>query len=228
MFQECRLMNPSFFAPRACSAQVEDEVRAVLLPHLPPLKSSASPLLTPGLPVPLTMTSPSLSHNSVYSTSPQAQMGTGLPNQRNSLDFTASSFATASSSSKPANLDHLQALLLRGEKKQAVHFATDEKMWGHALVISSCIDKQTWGEVVKAFARSELPSSEEGGAKGRDALRLTYEMFGGAGTGESRNAFPRHVSFELTPPFLSSSPSYPRSSAPYSRLNSTPFVRCLG
>ncbi|KAL7409192.1 Sec23-binding domain of Sec16-domain-containing protein [Mrakia frigida] len=176
------------------SAKVEDEVRAVLLPHLRALSGpSAPPLLTPGLPVPLAMTSPSSNHNSIYSTSPPVQLGSGLASQRNSLEFNPSSHAVPSSSTsanRPANLDHLQGLLFRGEKKQAVQFATDEKMWSHALIISSCIDKQTWGEVVKAFARSELPCSEEGGPKGRDALRLTYEMFGGAGTATLTRALP--------------------------------------
>jgi hypothetical protein len=68
----------------------------------------------------------------------------------------------------------------------------EEKLWAHAMVVSSCIDKQTWGEVVKAFAESELGGEggvgEEGAAAGkekrRDALRLTYQMFGGSGSGK--------------------------------------------
>lgn len=150
-----------------------------MLPNLAPVsKSTLSPLITPGVPIPLTSPAPS----SVYSTSPSSG---AMHAQRNSLDFhpNAAPSGPSSSANKPANLDHLSALLFRGEKKQAVQFATEEKMWSHALIISSCIDKQTWGEVVTAFSRAELPpAAADGSTKGRDALRLTYEMFGGAGT----------------------------------------------
>lgn len=176
---------------------MDEDVRAILLPNLAPLsKPTLSPLITPGLPVPLAAPGPS----SVYSTSPSGLAG---HSQRNSLDLHPHPAANGpSTANRPANLDHLSALLLRGEKKQAVQFAIEEKMWSHALIISSCIDKHTWGEVVTAFSRAELPPCPpDGSTKSRDALRLTYEMFGGAGTSQSAGPARQRQARDLTPCF---------------------------
>jgi hypothetical protein len=133
-------------------------------------------------PVPLAMTSASTAPSSLYSTSPPAQT-TGFHSSRPSLDGAAASTHSAS-----VGLDHLSYLLLRGEKKEAVRFAVDEKLWSHALVIASCLDKQTWADVVKAFAAAELGTSAAAvsSGKGRQALWLTYEMLSGApGSGKA-------------------------------------------
>lgn len=91
-----------------------------------------------------------------------------------------------SSSSPTAALDQLSYLLLHGEKKDAAKYAVQQQLWSHALLLASTLDKQTWADVVKAFAAAELSASADGLSPGRNrpALRLTYEMFGGAsGTG---------------------------------------------
>lgn len=113
---------------------------------------------------------------SLYSTSPPAQT-TVFHSSRPSLDG-----AAASTHSAGVALDHISYLLLRGEKKEAVRFAVDEKLWSHALVISSCLDKQTWADVVKAFTAAELGAYAACAPQGRSrqALRLTYEMLSGA------------------------------------------------
>lgn len=68
----------------------------------------------------------------------------------------------------------------------AVNFAVQEKLWTHALVISSSINKQAFADAVKAFTRSELTGTSGAHlAKGREALRLTYEMFGGVNGSQS-------------------------------------------
>lgn len=132
-----------------------------------PLASPKASLITPGLlPNP-----PSTSPTSHTSRLPSQQL------------YSEPTLPTAAQ--KSAALDSLSSLLLRGEKKQAVQLAMDEKLWAHAMVLSSCIDKQTWGEVVRAFAMSELGGDDAGNkVKRRDALRLTYEMLGGSGSGE--------------------------------------------
>lgn len=107
----------------------------------------------------------------VYSSSPPSQTS-GFHTSRPSLDVPGSAASSAS-------VDHLSYLLLKGDKKEAVRYAMDEKLWSHALIVSSCLDKQTWGNVVKAFAAAELSDSASSD-KSRHAMRLTYEMFSGA------------------------------------------------
>lgn len=164
------------------SSKVEKEVRAVLLPTLPAL--SASPMASSsgvGVPsIPIVPQPSSSTANAIYSTSPSAAQMSGFSSGRSSLDFASSSLAP-SAAARSASLDRLSALLLRGEKKLAVQYALGERLWAHAMVISSCLDKATWGEVVRAFAKAELGGVEDGG-KQRDALRLTYEMFAGSGS----------------------------------------------
>lgn len=94
-----------------------------------------------------------------------------------------------------AALDKIEELLLRGERRQAYHYALDEKLWAHAMVIASSIDKEAWKEVVNEFIRAELgvkgdaafavPSRTDAQApsvNGREGLRVTYSTFSGQGT----------------------------------------------
>lgn len=91
-------------------------------------------------------------------------------------------------------LDQLQDLLLRGERRQAVQFAVDNKMWAHAMTIASCVDKDTWRAVVGEFMQFELgelggagagsdglPNQENEAAQSRDrdTLRVAYSLFSG-------------------------------------------------
>ncbi|GAA6008207.1 hypothetical protein JCM11491_001929 [Sporobolomyces phaffii] len=84
-----------------------------------------------------------------------------------------------------ANLDEMSALLLRGERREAVRYALDHRMWAHAFIIASCVDTDCWKDVTVEFLRSELtPSSSnagEQGVQGREALRVAYSMFAGLG-----------------------------------------------
>jgi hypothetical protein len=98
---------------------------------------------------------------------------------------------------KPAALDKIQDLLLRGERRQAYHYALDERMWAHAMLISSSLDKEAWKEVVNEFIHSELgvrtdqkkPSPFGGDpsvANGREPLRVAYSLFAGHGPAASK------------------------------------------
>lgn len=92
---------------------------------------------------------------------------------------------TVSSSS----LDRISAFLLRGERRKAVRYALDQKLWAHAFVISSCVDTDCWKEVVAEFLASELsPSLGEGASpsNGREGLRVAYSMFAGLGADSSK------------------------------------------
>jgi hypothetical protein len=87
---------------------------------------------------------------------------------------------------KPASLDRLQELLIRGESRKAYQFASDEKMWAHALLIASGLDKVAWKEVVSEFIQAELgvlagmdsPINAPSANK-RESLRVAYGLIAG-------------------------------------------------
>ena len=99
---------------------------------------------------------------------------------------------------KPSALEKIQEFLIRGERRQACHYALDEKLWAHAMVIASSIDRDAWQEAVKEFIRSELGSKDAQDEKartndsrrgslltpksdGRESLRVAYSLFAGQG-----------------------------------------------
>lgn len=96
----------------------------------------------------------------------------------------------ANSTLRGSSLDKIQKYLLRGERRQAYHYALDEKLWAHAMVIASSIDKEAWKEVVNEFIRSELgikdqPNHTFGNdvpTNGREGLKVAYSLFSGQGS----------------------------------------------
>ena len=94
---------------------------------------------------------------------------------------------------RPSALNTLQNFLLRGEKRKAYHYALDEKLWAHAMVISSSIDKEAFKEVVNEFIRTELEGKDASKtaqvdgkgkrqlqpASGHECLRLAYGLYSG-------------------------------------------------
>ncbi|KAL4265213.1 Protein transport protein sec16 [Pleurotus pulmonarius] len=99
-------------------------------------------------------------------------------------------------------LDTIQDFLIRGERKKAYHYALDEKLWAHALVIASGIDKESWKEAVNEFLKVELTSKAVNGAApsmhtssrqpnhGREALRVAYSLFSGQGAAAVQELHP--------------------------------------
>jgi len=82
-------------------------------------------------------------------------------------------------------MDVLQDLLRNGDRTGAVRYAMSSNLWAHALVISSCVNKELWKEAVNGFVSQELTSG--GGdiqANGREALRVLYALF----SGQTQNA----------------------------------------
>ncbi|KAH9842630.1 Sec23-binding domain of Sec16-domain-containing protein [Rhodofomes roseus] len=87
-----------------------------------------------------------------------------------------------------SHLDKIQEFLLRGDRRAASHYASDQKLWAHAMVIASSIDKDAWKEVVTEFVRTELASKPQApgtqakaATDGREALRVAYSLFAGHG-----------------------------------------------
>jgi hypothetical protein len=106
---------------------------------------------------------------------------------------------------RPSALDKIQELLLLGDRRQAYQFAMDGKLWAHAMVIASSIDKDSWKEVVNDFIRTELGIKDDvglspsttfsgdpvAGSKGNwDSLRVAYSLFSGQGAASGRQHLP--------------------------------------
>lgn len=96
----------------------------------------------------------------------------------------------------PSALDKIQEFIVRGDRRQAYHYALDERLWAHAMIIASSVDKEAWKEVVNEFLKAELgvhenlrrvtPHAHGKGAtpqqtNGREWLRVTYSVFSGQG-----------------------------------------------
>lgn len=157
------------------SAQIDSAVRSALLPRL----AESSPIAA--------------TDSSFGGFSPpiaDAYSGLGLPTS----DLVESPIAV--STLRPSALSKIQEFLLRGERRQAYHYALDERLWAHAMVIASSIDKDAWKEVVNEFLKSDLGMKEEGGrlpafsrvketsqplTNGREWLRVAYSLFSGQG-----------------------------------------------
>jgi hypothetical protein len=65
--------------------------------------------------------------------------------------------------------------LLLGEREKAVWSAADNRLWGHAMIIASTLDKAVWKQVVQEFVRREVRSAT-GNA---ESLAALYEIFAG-------------------------------------------------
>ena len=101
---------------------------------------------------------------------------------------------------RPSTLDKLQSLLIAGERRQACHYALEQKMWAHAMIIASSLDKDAWKDATNEFIRHELSvqtsaatSLRPGGAdsqsasNGRESLRVAYSLFSGQGAASGMN-----------------------------------------
>ncbi|KAJ7285815.1 Sec23-binding domain of Sec16-domain-containing protein [Mycena rebaudengoi] len=112
----------------------------------------------------------------------------------------------ATSTLRPSALDKIQDFLLRGERRQAYHFALDERLWAHAMVIASGIDRDAWKETVNEFLRTELgakdnrargPASlqttESSLTNGREGLRVAYSLYSGQGSASVQEMVPQNL-----------------------------------
>ncbi|KAF7363489.1 Protein transport protein sec16 [Mycena sanguinolenta] len=111
--------------------QIDIAVRAALVPKLDATSSSSDDLQAPGFSSvsadPLTMPYPTLAASEL------------------------SEAPIATSTLRPSALDKIQDFLVRGERRKAYHYALDEKLWAHAMLIASSIDRDAWKETVNEF-----------------------------------------------------------------------------
>lgn len=110
------------------------------------------------------------------------------------LSMTESTETMAVHYAKNSSLDRIREFLIRGEKLKAYHFAMDEKLWAHAMLIANSVDAQSFKEVAKEFIHSELGvkhilhanTEQTPQANGKESLRVAYSLLSGHGASSSR------------------------------------------
>ena len=75
----------------------------------------------------------------------------------------------------PGALESFRKLLLQGEREKAVYFALDRRLWAHAMLISSTMEKAVWKQVLQEFVRQEVKTSGEN----TESLAALYQIFAG-------------------------------------------------
>ena len=72
-------------------------------------------------------------------------------------------------------IEDLQKMLAKGEREKAVWHAVDQRLWGHAMLLSSTLNKDVWKQVVQEFVRKEVKKV----GRNNQALAVLYEVFAG-------------------------------------------------
>ncbi|KAJ5669346.1 hypothetical protein N7462_010416 [Penicillium macrosclerotiorum] len=72
-------------------------------------------------------------------------------------------------------MEELRSSLVQGDREKAVWGAVDRRLWGHAMVLASTMDKSVWKQVVQEFVRREIRST----SANTESLAALYEIFGG-------------------------------------------------
>ena len=75
----------------------------------------------------------------------------------------------------PMTVDNLRKKLMRGEREKAVWEAVDHRLWAHAMLISSTLDRSIWKQVVQEYVKQEVKLI---GAN-TESLAALYEIFAG-------------------------------------------------
>ncbi|KAL4992851.1 Sec23-binding domain of Sec16-domain-containing protein [Aspergillus falconensis] len=83
--------------------------------------------------------------------------------------------SSISDSAESKSLSSIRNNLLIGEREKAVWNAADTRLWGHAMIIASTLDKSVWKQVVQEFVRREVRST----SGNSQSLAALYEIFAG-------------------------------------------------
>ena len=89
--------------------------------------------------------------------------------------YRPASFAAKSETVDPASVERLRKTLLQGKRQDAVWQAVDSRLWSHALLLASTLDRLVWKQVVAEFVKQEVKTI---GANA-DSLCAFYEVLGG-------------------------------------------------
>lgn len=83
--------------------------------------------------------------------------------------------AKAVEQTKPETLEALRKLLLQGEREKAVWYAVDQRLWDHAILLSSTLEPKLWKQVLQEFVRQEVKTS----GRNTESLASLYQIFAG-------------------------------------------------
>ncbi|KAJ5166442.1 COPII coat assembly protein sec16 [Penicillium canariense] len=75
----------------------------------------------------------------------------------------------------PQWTEELRDYLLLGEREKAVWAAVDRRLWGHAMILASTMDRSIWKQAVQEFVRREIRST----TTNTESLAALYEIFAG-------------------------------------------------
>ncbi|KAJ5180188.1 hypothetical protein N7492_003398 [Penicillium capsulatum] len=75
----------------------------------------------------------------------------------------------------PQWTEELRSNLLQGDREKVVWSAVDRRLWGHAMIIASTMDRSIWKQVVQEFVRREIRST----SGNTESLAALYEIFAG-------------------------------------------------
>ncbi|KAI9251704.1 Sec23-binding domain of Sec16-domain-containing protein [Sporodiniella umbellata] len=87
-------------------------------------------------------------------------------------------------------LSKIERFLHNGDRVGAVNYAIQEDLWAHALIISSCVGKELWQQVITGFVGREMNATPEmrqtrtphNIAGTNQPLRVLYSLFSGLGS----------------------------------------------
>lgn len=71
--------------------------------------------------------------------------------------------------------EDLRKILLHGEREKAVWHAVDNRLWAHAMLLSSTLDKNIWKQVSQEFVRQEVKTLGDN----TESLAALYQIFAG-------------------------------------------------
>ncbi|TKA66910.1 hypothetical protein B0A49_10574 [Cryomyces minteri] len=75
----------------------------------------------------------------------------------------------------PGSVDEIRRHLLKGEREKAVWHAVEHRLWAHAMLISSTLNKDIWKQVVQEFVKQEVKKIGDN----TESLAALYEIFAG-------------------------------------------------
>ncbi|KAF8212186.1 Sec23-binding domain of Sec16-domain-containing protein [Mycena galopus ATCC 62051] len=190
--------------------QIDAAVRAALVAKLDTASGSSDDLQAPGFSSIAPLADPS--------GIPYPGLAASEPNE----------VPIATSTLRPSALDKIQDFLVRGERRKAYHFALDEKLWAHAMLIASSVDRDAWKETVNEFLRTELGAktsllgadASQPPTNGREGLRVAYSLYSGQGSASVQELVPQNLlsraagRLQLQAPTSHMTPMTPNFAAP--------------
>ncbi|KAF2443784.1 hypothetical protein P171DRAFT_432961 [Karstenula rhodostoma CBS 690.94] len=75
----------------------------------------------------------------------------------------------------PKAVEELRTHLTKGDREKAVWHAVDQRLWAHAMLLSSTLNKDIWKQVVQEFVQKEVKKL----GRNNQALAVLYEIFAG-------------------------------------------------